>query len=204
MAANTRTHAAPGFADGEILTHTQITAIDVMAAASVRRSSTVSAWRNVPLAYMGSSDTAGLEHSIYTINGVTYLRNTTFDVAFALSLPHGHQIDKLRLDMLPAGAHGGQPGSLPGLKLWKVSLVGAATSLGSLAYVWVDVGTYEGGIRIDITGLAETIDNFNYRYIAQINPESGVNSVTGTTLQNVSAYVIIDSAEGGADLKFWP
>ena len=208
MAANARVHAAPGWVDGELLTHTQVNALDAGHAVAVIRKSTTSGWKQLPLNYIGSSDLAGLEHGLYTIHGVTKLRanpaGSIVDVAFAVELPHGHVLDTIRVDLYPAGGHGGQPASLPAIKLWRTDIAGAATLIGSDVYAWIDVPTYEGGITLELTGLTETIDKASYRYILNIYGESGANSVTGTTLGMCRAHMTIDSSEGGPDLRFFP
>lgn len=208
MAANARVHAAPGWADGEILTHLQANALDAGQAVAVSRQSTTSGWKQLPLNYIGSSDTAGLEHGLYTINGVTHLRADPAGwmvvVAFAVELPHGHVLDTVRVDLYPAGGHGGQPASLPAIKLWKTDITGSATLIDFVVYTWVNVATYEGGITLELTGLTETINNASYRYILQISGESDTNSVTGTVLGMCRAHMTIDTSEGGPDLRFFP
>jgi len=204
MATNALVHAAPGWADGELLTHTQINAIDAGQAASVRRDETASAWQNVPLEYAGTSDTAGLEHSFYTINGVTYLRNTAKDAYFCLRIPQGQTLSKVRLLLIPAGGHAAQPASLPYIKVWRVGMDGSATLLGTGNHTWVDIATYQGGITLEVAGLTEVAANQTYRYMVQVAAENGADSITGTLVQSLEMYVVIDSASGGNGLKFWP
>jgi len=204
MATNTLVHAAPGWPDGALLTHVEANGLDAGQAASVRRDSTASAWRNCPLSYAGTSDTAGLEHAVYVINGQTFLRNTAKDANFSLYLPYGHTLTKVRLLLIPPAGHVGQPASLPYIKAWKTGMDGAATLLGSATYTWVDVPTYEGGITLEVAGLAEVIANQTFRYSVQVAPENGANSITGALVQAIATYVAIDSSIGGPDIVIYP
>jgi len=52
--------------------------------------------------------------------------------------------------------------------------------------------------------LVAQIDNQNYRYTVEIRPESGTFSINGALVQALSCYVLIDSSEGGPDLRVYP
>lgn len=204
MAANARVHAAPGWADGEILTHLQAIALDAGQAAAVRRDSTHSGTREIPIAPSSCFDAAG--------GALAIPDNTTGNLIVAnglgrlwipiQGLPVRHVLTRVRLTLKPAAGHVAPPASLPRIDVYRKSgdLAGS-TLLGSGTHAWVDIATYEVGIALETAAFSETIGTGTYWL--RFTPEAGANSVTGTELYTLTASVTMDTSEGGPDLTIW-
>lgn len=205
MAANTRVNPG-GWAQGDLLTPAQINALDTMAAGCVKRASTATGWRMMPLMYIGSTSNNGsAADTHYFSAGVLYLdpSATAKKTFWALSLPHGHTLTTVRVYLAPSVGHGGEVAVKPAIEVSKTAATGVVSSLGTTTYTWSNVATYEAGVYLDVAPAAEVIDNANYRYHVSVTCESGANALV-LALAGIDVYVTIDSANGGPDLKFWP
>ncbi|MFA4900901.1 MAG: hypothetical protein WC563_15390 [Brevundimonas sp.] len=203
MAANTRTFSPPASLN-QIATATHFNKLDTNGAESVNRNSTVSGWKHLPLIPAHTNNVAAVV--LVGTGGVTTIANVAFNQTFSLvGLLHGMQFTGCRINIIPDVAHGaGAPIVLPVWTVYRVSLLGAATSLGTATYVWGvgDPAAYDAGYSLSIPAFAHTIDLANYRYVAELTPESGLNSQL-STLQSIQANSTIDHAAGGTDLSLW-
>ncbi len=205
MAANTRTHAAPGWADGEILTPAQINAVDLMAAASVRRDATLSGTKLLPLCpawAAGQTVTCTAGDFMAANTGVAN------DVTLPLiGLVTGHTLTGVSVHIHPKGGHGGGgPATLPVITLYTKSSSGVLAPLGTGTYVWngaVDPAQYEAGVSLSITGLAHVVNLATNQYIVVLAPEDAAGALGDLHINSISATMTIDTAEGGADLSAW-
>lgn len=193
-----------GWAEKEILTAAQATAIDAAAAAGVANAATTGGDKVMPLVFSGAS--LGDSAEVYTSGGKHYFTNNAATSQWELvGLPHGHILDQVSIFLKPAGGHAAdpaQPAQLPKVEVFKVDSAGAATSFGSSTYAWVDKATYEhaNGIYIGLDGMVEVIDLSTYRYVVELTHESGANSVTGIQLKSIVCNLIVDTTE---DFSFW-
>lgn len=204
--ANSRVNSA-SWAKGDLVTATQINALDVMATASVNRNSTASGEIVVPFHCLATDPkTASRPYAGGSGSAHLLLDNdTTSYHTFELpELVNGQTLTAVKLTAKPAGGHGAQPSVLPALYVYKINgSNGTGSSLGSTTYTWVDIATYEGGIVLSVSGLTEVIDKSTYRYIAIVRGEASTNSVAGTELISLKATMTINHAEGGTDLTLW-
>lgn len=205
MAANTRAHAPPGFADGELLTPTQTNVIDVGQAGAVRRDSSKGGWKSLPIVPMTTSNVATVV-LVHTAGEATTIGNVAETQHLAIvELQDGHAIAGVRIRYIPKVVHVGQPVVLPAIELFRIhNETGVATSMGSATYAWGagDPGNYDAGFWLTITPAAHTVDLETYRYVLQLTPESGGNSQLAL-LAGLQANMTLDLAEGGADLSTW-
>jgi hypothetical protein len=76
----------------------------------------------------------------------------------------------------------------------------------TVAYSWADEATYESASGIVLTTTPASpilIDPTDYAYELCVATEWGSNAFANTILVGIQANVTVDTAEGGADFKFW-
>ena len=200
MAAKNTVTKTGGWSYGEKVTYTQITAVDAAAAACVPWSATGDGAKVLPFVFGGS--TSATDTIFYRgSTGECYVNNTAGSVFFPIELMHGHVLNEVSLSFTPAGGHAGAPAILPAIWVVCKNTAGTVLSLGTDAYSWVDVPTYDGGSHIlTVSGIAHTVDNSTYNYFVRYRSESGANSVTGTELIDLSAEMTKDAS---TDLSLW-
>ncbi|MFA4900980.1 MAG: hypothetical protein WC563_15785 [Brevundimonas sp.] len=212
MAANSLVHAAPGWAQGEKLTPTQITAVGEQAAQSVNRNSTVSGTRYFQIKPISQYDNATELYNHNHPDNKIILKNVgPGGGAPILHIPldgllHKQTLTAAALRLKPAAGHGAAPlviGTLPTFKVRRADVLGAIVDIGTATYVWVDVATYEAGFYLSALAMTEVVDLAQYTYHLAYTSEWGANSVTGLMLACMAVTMTIDHAYGGTDLSMW-
>lgn len=204
MAANTRTFAPPASIN-QIATATHFNKLDTNGTAGIRRDSSKSGYKRLPLAPSWASGQV-----VTCDSGLFYAANTgaANDVTIpVIGLVDGHVLTALKMSFTPKGGHGGGgPATLPLITLYKKSATGGMTSLGTATYIWngaVDPAQYEAGFTLEMTALAHTVDLETYEYIVILAPEDGAGALGDLVFHSISANQTLDTTEGGVDLPIW-
>lgn len=212
MAANTRVHVSPGWAQNEIVTSAQLNTLDTNAANSVNRLSTKSGWRDCGLVLSGMGDWSNGVGSITVAPtcGRILLANGDNDGSLWTlpNLPIGHRLKYVRAHFSPQSGHAAQPTALPGICVHSISGSGADEfGLWSM-YTWVSTSTYELGFWLQSNDLASL--GFasalsiaaDRRYCVTISHERMTNS-KACYLDSIQAYCEVNTAQGGPDFTHW-
>jgi len=204
MAANTRIKPI-GYGSNDLVTATEMQALQVQSAASINRSSSLGGYRTLPLILCGGSS---IEMGI-TDNGDMYTTGNTGFVHYfpLLGLPHGHVLDAVRLWIKPADAvrGGNPPGNLPFMELFTIPTGSGmvSDSLGTATAIFYDEAYYEGGQPLLISGLGHTVNLEACSYRLVFMGEYGSNSFAGLQLGCLECSVTLDTSEGGPDFTHW-
>lgn len=113
-------------------------------------------------------------------------------VSFEITPPCSCQLNSVTVIIKPAGAHGGLPGTMPTLSVWRWDpTTETNTQLGSTTTdTSASVGVYEGAHTLTVSGLTETIDTeTGTRFYALFTGESGANAVNNLNVNQCRATV---------------
>ena len=205
MAASTRANSA-GFSKLEKMTSAQANTIDTNAAAGVRRDSTGTGARSMPLALVGLSTTA----TFMRVSGGSVFFNTTTATATTwsatfdlLGLPPGHELTQTIVRVQPAvGPHAAAPAKLPHATLYTVATYGTVSTVGTASYTWVSTAAYEAAWSLPINTPGHTIASGKV-YRIEVRSETGQYATGTVTMKSIICSVTPDLASGGADFTFW-
>jgi hypothetical protein len=204
MAALSRVNAL-GWGDGDLLTPTQINALDTNLAGAVSRAGTASGTRFISMRPLETiCDSTRICTPSY--DKITCVNTGAGQLLLPIDgLPHGHLLTAVAIKLLPAGSHSSSaPLHLPHLHVYRVNSSGSATELGDEVYDWTagDPSNYEAGFTLT-AAFSHTLDCKTYTYMAALVLENGTNSVTGLQVLSLSATCTIDHANAGADISIW-
>jgi len=130
---------------------------------------------------------------------LTTLIATAAVAVWPIEIPDGSTLDSITVKVIGAGAHGGLPGTMPGVKFRKYNI---STASGTVSSATLDgsgsVGAFEAAHEIVKSSIAEVINNETTRYGVQFESEDGANALAGLIVLGVTVTFTPATPDGGA------